>query len=88
MRKGPISKGPRTIKEVMRITINQNRDASHRDTNKHPFPPFRTKAKMPHEIEEELPIDMVIGFLQVQLANNARNTQFQPASKTLIGYKN
>jgi len=81
-------KASRTNKEVMLTTINQVREASHGVTSMHPFPPFRTKAKTSHEIGEELPIDIVVGFLQVQLANNAKNTLFRPTIQTLISYKN
>jgi hypothetical protein len=64
----------RTTKEATWAYINQNREAGHGNTSRHPFPPFRTKAKTSHEIGEELSIDMVVGFFQVQLAGNAKNT--------------
>jgi hypothetical protein len=72
-REGPLTKALRTNKEAMRTTINQNREVGCGETSKHPFPSLGTKAKMPHEIGEELSMDMVIGFFQVQLADNARN---------------
>lgn len=33
------------------------------------------------EIEEELLVDMVVGFVRIQLANNIRITIFQPTSR-------
>jgi hypothetical protein len=51
-----------TTKEAMQTTVNQDREASHEDTSKHPTPTFRTKAKRAHEIGEELLVYMVVSF--------------------------
>lgn len=49
-------------KKTMRTTIDHDREPGRGDTSRHPFPPFRAKAKTPQEIEEKFPVDVVIGF--------------------------
>jgi hypothetical protein len=55
----------------MQAIVNQDEKAGRGNTSRYPFPPSSTKPTTPHEIGEELPIEMVISLLQVQLAQNA-----------------
>jgi hypothetical protein len=84
----PLAKALRNTNDTIPTTINQDRKAGRGDTTKHLIPPFRTKTKTPQEIEEKLPVDMVVGFFQVQLTNNSKNSRFQPIVQTLISFKN
>lgn len=81
-----MAKTPRATKETTRTTINQNREASHGVTSRNPFPPLNAKIETPQQIRENLPVDMVVGVFQVQLADNTWKSQFQPAIQTLISY--
>jgi hypothetical protein len=83
-----LAKAARTTKEIMRAPINQDGEASRGNTSKCPYPLFSTKTTTPQEVGEELLVDMVVSLFQVQLANYAWNSRFQPAVKALIGYKN
>jgi hypothetical protein len=70
----------------MRTTIDQDREVGRGNTGRYPVSPFNTEAKTPQEIKEELSVDVIVGFLQVQLTHKPWNTRFQPSIQTLICY--
>jgi hypothetical protein len=74
-RGSPLSQTTGAIEETGRGIIHQNRKAHLTNSMCYPITPFLPKSTSPQQVQNKLPIDMIIGLLNIKFAKYTKSTR-------------